>query len=421
MTQFTVILPTHDHVDTLWFSIESVLAQTVRDFELIVVGDGAPPRTAEIVAAIAERDPRVRYVSNPKGERHGELSRHAALQHARGCYVAYQCDDDLWFPDHLETLAGLLADHDLAHSMQIDVTPEGHADTVMFDARNDANALKRMRRNEVGFGLASGGHTIAAYRRLPYGWRPAPKAIHSDLHFWLQFLDEPWCRYGVHRWPDVVHSAGVPPRWTASRRAAELAGIAARLGDPVWREQLVRRSLNAAHDRMNAEMREIAATLTTQAYRRRNRYALGERLIFARAGNAFRYKVNGAYPPEGWGSWARGALRICLPVRAADRVGTVALRVVLELVHLVGVGREVSRVRVAVNGSAIAEIEERLDGPCCYEISVPPDRTAGRSELLVEIDGIAPATPRSLGMNDDRALTVGIVALTIERCSEPPR
>ena len=80
MTQFTVILPTHDHVDTLWFSIESVLAQTVRDFELIVVGDGAPPRTAEIVAAIAERDPRVRYVSNPKGERHGELSRHAALQ-----------------------------------------------------------------------------------------------------------------------------------------------------------------------------------------------------------------------------------------------------------------------------------------------------------------------------------------------------
>jgi len=421
MTQFTVIVPTSDHVDTLWFSLESVLAQTVRDFELIVVGDGAPPRTSEIVAAFAERDARVRYVPNTKGERNGELSRHAVLQNAQGRYVAYQCDDDLWFPDHLETLAGLLVDHDLAHTMQIDFTPQGHVDTAMFDARNDADALKRMRRNEVGFGLASGGHTLEAYRRLPHGWRPAPKTIHSDLYFWLQFLDQPWCRYATHRWPDVIHSAGIPRAWPPARRAAELAGIAAHLADPAWRARLVRRGLTAAHDRTSSQIRELAATVTAHAYSRRNRYAFGERLIFARAGNGFRYKVTGAYPPEGWGSWARGPLRIALPLRAADRAGAgAALRIVLELIHLLGSpAREVSRVRVAINGRPIAEIEERQSGPRCYEVSIQPDLIAGHLELVVEIDGVAPATPRSLGMNDDRALAVGIVALTVERSSQP--
>ena len=37
----------------------------------------------------------------PKGDRHGEAHRHAALAEARGELVAHICDDDLWFPEHL--------------------------------------------------------------------------------------------------------------------------------------------------------------------------------------------------------------------------------------------------------------------------------------------------------------------------------
>jgi hypothetical protein len=414
MHAFTVIIPTHDHAETLWFSIASVLAQTVQDFELVVVGDGAPPRTAEIVAAIAERDPRVRYMPNPKGERHGEAFRHEALMTAHSRFVAYQCDDDLWFPDHLETLARLLEHHDLAHTMQIDVTPDGHTDTVMFDAHNAPYDLERMRRNDAGFGLASGGHTMLAYRRLPHGWRPAPKGINSDTYFWLQFLDQPWCRYASHKWPDVVHGAAIPPSWPAARRAAELAGTAARVQDPAWRDELVRRSLVAMHDRVVREMQELAAAVPAQTFSRNAVYSAGARLTFSRSGNAYRYRVAGTYPPEAWGAWLRGTMRIVLPRRAADRREAGDATMTLELVHLLGApAREVSRVRVAVNDRTVAEIEERIGGPRCYEIAIPAAVIGQVPKLVVEVEGLEPATPRSIGLNDDRELSAGIIALSI--------
>ncbi|MEA2689064.1 MAG: hypothetical protein QOD51_1671 [Candidatus Eremiobacteraeota bacterium] len=416
MTQFTVIVPTHDHAETLWFSLGSVLAQTVQDFEVIVVGDGAPPRTGEIVAALAERDSRIRYLAKPKSERHGELSRHEALASAQGRYVAYQCDDDLWFPDHLETLARMLEDHDLAHTMQVDVTPDGHADAVMFDVRRDPHALERMRRNEVGFGLASGGHTMEAYRRLPHGWRPAPKETHSDLFFWLQFLEQPWCRYASHTWPGVLHSAAIPPSWNGMRRAAELAPLAARLPDPAWREALVRRSLVATHDRTMLEMRQLAKAIPVHAYSADNVYPLGEKLLFSRWGNAFRYRIGGAYPQEGWGTWARGTLRVTLPLAPDERIGSHDMRLSLELVHLLGEpARAVSRARVCVNGEPVAEIEERTGGPRRYDIELPAALATPRAELVVEIEGLEPAIARSIGLNDDRELAVGIISLAIDR------
>ena len=40
-------------------------------------------------------------------------------------------------------------------------------------------------------GLTGAAHTLAAYRRLPWGWRPAPTDVWTDLHMWQQFLDLP--------------------------------------------------------------------------------------------------------------------------------------------------------------------------------------------------------------------------------------
>ena len=413
MIRFTVIVPTHDHAETLWFSVGSILAQTVRDFEVIVVGDGAPERTGDIVRAIGASDSRVRYMPNPKGERHGEAGRHAALATARGRYVAYQCDDDLWFPDHLETLAGLLDRYDLAHTMQIDCTPEGHADTVMFDAHGDARHLARMRRNEAGFGLACGAHTLAAYRRLPHGWRPAPKGINTDTYFWLQFLDQPWCRYVSYKWPDVAHMAGVPSTWSAARRTAELTALATRVADPRERERLLRSSLLAAHDRAILHARDLAAALPVHAYDARNTYTLGQTLSFTAWGDAYRHRVTGAYPPEDWGTWCRGVMRIVLPRRAADRANGGDLRLDLELQHLLGAARDVSRGRITVNGETVAQVEERRAERRLYRIAIPAHVASRRGRLVVEIEGVAPVTPRALGYNDDRELSIGVVSLTI--------
>ena len=81
---YTVIIPTYDHQETLNFSIQSVLNQSLQDFELFVIGDGSPERTAEIMSEWCEKDNRIKYFPHPKGEGHGEHYRHEAIISSSG-------------------------------------------------------------------------------------------------------------------------------------------------------------------------------------------------------------------------------------------------------------------------------------------------------------------------------------------------
>ena len=99
----TILIPTFDHADLIAFPLRSILRQSDQDFEILVVGDGVPERTREVLAPFLD-DPRIRFFDNPKGAGNGELHRHAALQEASGDIVCYCGDDDLWLPDHLATL-----------------------------------------------------------------------------------------------------------------------------------------------------------------------------------------------------------------------------------------------------------------------------------------------------------------------------
>src|SRR5262245_9622431 len=96
---FAILLPITRPPAVLPLAIESVLAQTIADFELLVICDGAPPETVACAEDYAGRDPRVKVFAHPKGARHGEAYRHSALATSDARYVAHICDDDLWMPN----------------------------------------------------------------------------------------------------------------------------------------------------------------------------------------------------------------------------------------------------------------------------------------------------------------------------------
>ncbi len=62
----TVVIPTYDHGPTLRYAVQSALAQTVADLEVLVVGDGVPDVTRELMAELTAADPRVRWFDNAK-------------------------------------------------------------------------------------------------------------------------------------------------------------------------------------------------------------------------------------------------------------------------------------------------------------------------------------------------------------------
>jgi GalNAc5-diNAcBac-PP-undecaprenol beta-1,3-glucosyltransferase len=235
----TVVLPTHDHGPLLRWSLRTVQEQTVEDLEIFVVGDGVPDETRELLAEHGRADSRIRFFDNPKGPRHGELHRAAALAEARGEIVCYQADDDLWCPEQVAELRDLLSAADFAHTVVLSVAPDGSLTPCL--AALEAGVLRaRMLRGIWNFLPLSGvGHTLAAYRALPYGWRTTPQSIWTDLYMWQQFLEQPRIRVASGSRPAVV-SFPTPPRrtWTVADRLAELESWYAFLGGRAWRDEL---------------------------------------------------------------------------------------------------------------------------------------------------------------------------------------
>jgi teichuronic acid biosynthesis glycosyltransferase TuaG len=93
----------------------SVQAQTLTDWEMLIADDASSDRTAEIAAALAAADPRVRLI---RLERNSGVARarNAALVEARGRFVAFLDSDDLWLPRKLECQVAFMKKCDAAVS-----------------------------------------------------------------------------------------------------------------------------------------------------------------------------------------------------------------------------------------------------------------------------------------------------------------
>lgn len=109
---FTVVIPTYNRASLLKRCLESVIAQTVNDWEAIVVDNYSEDNTEEVVTAF--HDERIRYVKN---HNYGVIavSRNKALDIATGKWVAFLDSDDCWLPNKLESMKPYMQDYDLVY------------------------------------------------------------------------------------------------------------------------------------------------------------------------------------------------------------------------------------------------------------------------------------------------------------------
>lgn len=97
----SIIMPAYNAEQVIASAIRSVQAQTIREWELLVIDDCSQDKTAEIVAQIAKDDSRILLYSNEKNLRVAK-SRNKGLSRCRGKYIAFLDSDDKWQPDKLE-------------------------------------------------------------------------------------------------------------------------------------------------------------------------------------------------------------------------------------------------------------------------------------------------------------------------------
>ena len=99
----SVIVPAYNAADCLERALNSALAQTMADLEVIVVDDGSRDTTFEVACRVAARDSRVRVLRN-EHNRGVAGSRNRAVKAGRGEWIAFLDADDVWFPERLERM-----------------------------------------------------------------------------------------------------------------------------------------------------------------------------------------------------------------------------------------------------------------------------------------------------------------------------
>ena len=97
----SVIVPTYNRAEFIMESVGSVLNQTYKNLEIIIVDDASPDNTAEVIQAID--DDRVRYVCNEKNSGPA-VSRNHGIDVATGDYLCFLDDDDNYLPHKIEVL-----------------------------------------------------------------------------------------------------------------------------------------------------------------------------------------------------------------------------------------------------------------------------------------------------------------------------
>ena len=93
-------------------SIESVFAQTYKNWELLLVDDGSTDGSTAIALRYAEQHPeKVRYMEHNDHQNRGmSATRNLGIKNAKGEYIAFLDADDIWLPQKLEQQVAILED-----------------------------------------------------------------------------------------------------------------------------------------------------------------------------------------------------------------------------------------------------------------------------------------------------------------------
>ena len=139
----SVIIPTYNRAEQVGQAVQSVLNQTWRHCEAIVVDDGSSDGTRDALEVFGER---IRYV---KTENHGvAAARNRGIRESRGSWIAFLDSDDLWHPAKIERQMLALREHDAAVCFCMSVDEDGMAldDLPLMNSGKESGETKYYKR-----------------------------------------------------------------------------------------------------------------------------------------------------------------------------------------------------------------------------------------------------------------------------------
>jgi glycosyltransferase involved in cell wall biosynthesis len=132
---FTIVIPTYNRAGIIVKTINSVLAQTFEDFEVIVVDDGSTDNTEAVIETFT--DPRIRYIKKLNEER--GAARNAGARIATGKFVNFVDSDDLLYTHHTEEARKTILQNPEINIFHLGYDVKDGAGKVLRDSSNVSN------------------------------------------------------------------------------------------------------------------------------------------------------------------------------------------------------------------------------------------------------------------------------------------
>lgn len=181
MALFSVAIPAYKG-KYLSAAINSVLSQTVTDFELIIVNDASPDNITEIVQSFKDR--RIRYYINETniGGNDPVANWNKCLSYATGTFFSLLCDDDLYEPTFLESLFHLSLKYKQCNVFKSGVKVINHNNTEIYkypvspewESCNDyiKNVAEQKRKQSISEWMFRREHILSCggYEPVPLAW-----------------------------------------------------------------------------------------------------------------------------------------------------------------------------------------------------------------------------------------------------------
>ena len=164
--KFSIILPTYNRAHLISNAIESVIAQSVSNWELIVIDDGSTDNTKEVVFSF--QDSRILYGHQENKGR--SIARNAGLHNARGIWICFLDSDDWYLEDHLESFEKGMETNPQAEIFKTGVTFQKEDGAILSESKfhaSESDQIPFILENYAGVLDLCIHHTIAKASGFP--------------------------------------------------------------------------------------------------------------------------------------------------------------------------------------------------------------------------------------------------------------
>lgn len=188
--RISIITPAYKAEPFIAEAIRSVQAQDHLDWEMLIVDDGSPDNTADVVAGFAEADSRIRLIRQKNSG--PAMARQRALEAAQGRYIAFLDADDYWLPGKLSRQLAFMREHGAAVSFT-------RFRRISSDGRKQGRLIaipERLSYRQLLGNTAIATSTAMVDRELtgPFSMK---KTYYDDFALWLDLLKRGFVAHGL--------------------------------------------------------------------------------------------------------------------------------------------------------------------------------------------------------------------------------